>query len=59
MIDRIAKMKIIKLMSEFPTVGILEPRQVGKTTLVFEIAKDTTPAPIYLDQKVFTWIVKI
>lgn len=49
MIDRLAKIEIEKLMSEFPAVGVLGPRQVGKTTLAFEIVEGTAPAPIYLD----------
>lgn len=49
MIERLAKIEIEKLMSEFPAVGVLGPRQVGKTTLAFEIVDGTAPTPIYLD----------
>jgi len=37
------------LMQEFPAVGLLGPRQVGKTTLSEEIAATFSPEPIYLD----------
>lgn len=39
--------KIIKKLTRNPTVGILGPRQVGKTTLALEIAKNQPS--IYLD----------
>lgn len=32
MIDREAQSEVITLMQEFPAVGLLGPRQVGKTT---------------------------
>lgn len=37
------------LLDEFPAVGVLGPRQVGKTTLAEEIAASFHPTPIYLD----------
>lgn len=49
MIKRSAQDEIALLLGEFPAVGILGPRQVGKTTLAEEIAALTTPEPIYLD----------
>ena len=49
MILREGQHKITRLMKEFPAVGILGPRQVGKTTLAMEIAKSLHPDPIYLD----------
>ena len=49
MINRIARAEIAQLLTEFPAVGVLGPRQVGKTTLAQEIADATDPAPIYLD----------
>lgn len=36
-------------MEEYPAVGLLGPRQVGKTTLAEEIAVSLDPEPIYLD----------
>lgn len=36
-------------MKRFPAVGILGPRQVGKTTLALQVAKTLSPQPIYLD----------
>ncbi|GAA3950328.1 AAA family ATPase [Chitinophaga oryziterrae] len=49
MITRKAKSEIIQLLEEFSAVGVLGPRQVGKTTLAEEIAASFTPEPIYLD----------
>lgn len=49
MIKRDAQDEIALLLEEFPAVGILGPRQVGKTTLAEEIAAATNPEPIYLD----------
>jgi predicted AAA+ superfamily ATPase len=49
MIARNAKSEITQLLEEFSAVGVLGPRQVGKTTLAEEIADSLTPQPIYLD----------
>jgi uncharacterized protein len=49
MITRKAKSEIVQLLEEFSAVGVLGPRQVGKTTLAEEIADSFTPQPIYLD----------
>lgn len=49
MIPRQALHEIKRLMDEFPAVGILGPRQIGKTTLAEEIASSVTPNHIYLD----------
>lgn len=49
MIKREAYIKIGQLLEEFPAVGILGPRQVGKTTLAEEIVLSTNPESIYLD----------
>jgi predicted AAA+ superfamily ATPase len=49
MIEREAKVEVLTLLQEFPAVGLLGPRQVGKTTLAEEIAATFDPAPIYLD----------
>lgn len=49
MIKRYAQEDIIQLLDEFPAVGVLGPRQVGKTTLAEEIAATINPEPIYLD----------
>jgi len=40
---------IMQLVEEFPCVGVLAPRQVGKTTLAEAIAVSTKPEPVYLD----------
>lgn len=39
-----------QLLSEFPAVAILGPRQVGKTTLALELVKDQSSA-LYLDME--------
>ncbi|PQA54929.1 ATP-binding protein [Siphonobacter curvatus] len=49
MINREAQAEIIRLLEEYPAVGVLGPRQVGKTTLAEEIAAMISPDPIYLD----------
>jgi hypothetical protein len=49
MIHRDAQTEIIQLLEEFPAVGVLGPRQVGKTTLAETIAASFHPAPVYLD----------
>ena len=49
MIKREAQSEIALLLKEFPAVGILGPRQVGKTTLAGEIARSRHPDPVYLD----------
>ncbi|RYF65357.1 MAG: ATP-binding protein [Cytophagaceae bacterium] len=49
MIKRKAQAKVDELLQDFPAVGLLGPRQVGKTTLADEIAATFTPQSIYLD----------
>ena len=49
MILREAQAEVVTLLQEFPAVGLLGPRQVGKTTLAEEIAALFKPEPIYLD----------
>lgn len=49
MIKRHATPEIIQLLEEFPAVGILGPRQIGKTTLAEEMAGTFKPDPLYLD----------
>ncbi|MFY8046182.1 MAG: ATP-binding protein, partial [Chitinophagaceae bacterium] len=51
MINRDAQEEIVKLLGEFPAVGVLGPRQVGKTTLAEEIAATINPQPLYLDME--------
>lgn len=47
MISRKKYTELKELMDTFPAVALLGPRQVGKTTLALEIAKDF--ASVYLD----------
>lgn len=49
MIKRDVQTEIIQLLEEFSAVGVLGPRQVGKTTLAETIAASFRPAPVYLD----------
>ena len=49
MITRNVQTEIARLLEEFPAVGVLGPRQVGKTTLAEAIAASFDPVPIYLD----------
>ena len=49
MIQRNAEQDILNLLREFPAVGVLGPRQVGKTTLAEKIAAELDLHPIYLD----------
>ncbi|MDA0811689.1 MAG: ATP-binding protein [Verrucomicrobia bacterium] len=47
MIERLLKPEIVTLLSRHASVGLLGPRQAGKTTLALEIAKNVDS--IYLD----------
>ncbi len=49
MIKRNTFSEIIELLTFFPAVGIVGPRQVGKTTLVKQISKYLEKPTIYLD----------
>jgi uncharacterized protein len=49
MIQRELQTSIQEAMQQFPAVGILGPRQIGKTTLALQIAQAISPEPIYLD----------
>ncbi|MBN1464399.1 ATP-binding protein [candidate division KSB1 bacterium] len=41
--------KVLDLISYFPVVGIIGPRQVGKTTLAKELMREITKKCIYID----------
>jgi len=49
MIKRDAESEIRQLLEEFPAVGVLGPRQVGKTNLAQTVANSFKPELIYLD----------
>jgi uncharacterized protein len=49
MISRKLFDKVAQLLQEFPSVAILGPRQVGKTTLALEIADSLSNGSVYLD----------
>ena len=59
MIAREAKAEVVNLMQHFPAVGILGPRQIGKTTLALEIAKTTSPHAVYLDLESASDVTKL
>ena len=44
-----AEKDILRLLSHFPAVAIVEPRQVGKTSLAQHIAAQWTLPTLYLD----------
>jgi len=58
MIQRIAEERIRHLLSGFPCVGLIGPRQVGKTTLAKEIGKSFDRV-IYLDLELNSDLVKL
>lgn len=49
MIARYIENELVELLSEFPAVAIVGPRQVGKTTLVQSIEKHIKKEVIYID----------
>ena len=49
MIDRRHKQQILELLEYFPVVGIVGPRQVGKTTLVKSLMGQLKRKSIYID----------
>ncbi len=49
MISRKLFDKVAQLLQEFPSVAILGPRQVGKTTLALEITDSLSKGSVYLD----------
>jgi len=51
MLVRQKEAKIIKSLTNFPLVGILGPRQCGKTTLVKSIGEKLQKSTIYLDME--------
>ncbi|WP_346319796.1 ATP-binding protein [Chitinophaga sp. YIM B06452] len=59
MIKRDAERPIIQLLEEFPAVGVLGPRQVGKTTLAEEIAVEFQSDSLYLDLESPTDLAKL
>jgi len=49
MIERKAQQQVRQLLDEFSAVGVLGPRQVGKTTLAETIADSVHPTPLFLN----------
>jgi len=52
MIERTTAAEIRELLGEFPAVGLLGPRQVGKSTLAKQITASFENEPIYLDLEI-------
>lgn len=48
-INRIAKKQIEKLLKQFPAVGLVGPRQCGKTTIALTIQKELKTSSDYFD----------
>ena len=49
MIERKIQKEVARLLSNFPAIALLGPRQVGKTTLTRELLKDSVAEVIYFD----------
>ena len=49
MIYRLAEVRISDLLTRFPAVAVLGPRQVGKTTLARRLVEELGAAAVYLD----------
>ena len=49
MIYRLAEARISDLLTRFPAVAVLGPRQVGKTTLARRLVEELGAAAVYLD----------
>jgi uncharacterized protein len=49
MIQRAANARLVELLSRFPAVALLGPRQVGKTTLALSLTGEGGFSPLYLD----------
>ena len=49
MVKRILEKELLELLSFFPAVGILGPRQSGKTTLARIIMERNSKKSVYLD----------
>ncbi len=59
MIQRFALERLKSYSEVFPAIGIIGPRQVGKTTLVKEFQKILDIESIYLDLELFTDLDKL
>lgn len=49
MIDRAIATRLIEDLTFFPVLGIIGPRQVGKTTLVKQLSQQLSKSTLYLD----------
>jgi predicted AAA+ superfamily ATPase len=49
MIERVLENRILRSLRFFPAVGILGPRQVGKTTLAQKLMAELNRPSIYFD----------
>jgi uncharacterized protein len=49
MLERAAKTRLVALLTQFPAVALLGPRQVGKTTLAQSLTGMGAASPLYVD----------
>lgn len=49
MLDRRLSPALVEALQRSPAVGLIGPRQVGKTTLAHALAEGRVPAPVFLD----------
>ena len=59
MITREILPKVVERLRYFPAVGLLGPRQVGKTTLALAVAKKLNEEAVYLDLELPSDLVKL
>lgn len=59
MVERYITKKLLEQLNHFPVVGILGPRQVGKTTLAKQIIPRLPTPPVYLDLELPSDLAKL
>jgi predicted AAA+ superfamily ATPase len=59
MIERKITAEIMENMQYFPVIGIIGPRQVGKTTLAKKIQQELPKPSIYLDLELEEDIIRL
>ncbi|QOI98639.1 MAG: ATP-binding protein [Flammeovirgaceae bacterium] len=59
MIARMAENEVLELLSTFPVVGLVGPRQVGKTTLAHQVTGRMNREVVYLDLELPEDIAKL
>ncbi|MDX8412834.1 MAG: ATP-binding protein [Mariprofundales bacterium] len=59
MVERLLLQNLIMALHNMPVVALLGPRQVGKTTLAFEVAKTIDKETVYLDLELDSDLAKL